>query len=423
MADCARQFADRPASLVMAAPTARGAFFYSNLGIQNMTREVRSLREGGETHVPNPWPALITGLASAALAALATPAGETLLHVRLVLLGTALLAAGKAVSLSPRSALMLSLAALVTSVAAWGMNAGWDTALLVVHLLTVMAGVAAVLVLLPPVVGRAAVSLMIVFHFVGILTAVTSVPPPGGPAPWLTRQLWTCYYRPYLQFLYLNNAYHFYSPEPGPATLLWFRVYYTDGSSRWVKVPNRQEDAKDPMALEYYRRLSVTENVNQLAATMVMPADVLERRLLGGALLGIPTPEEIAAHMPAVLQHRVPVEYARQLLQSYARFVAGRHPHPNPAVGVTGVKVYRVVHGLVAPGAFAAGLDPADPTLYSPYYQGEFDRDGNLKDPADPFLYWLIPILKAKAPGSSGEGEVLNYVGVHSAPRHGKEER
>jgi hypothetical protein len=388
-----------------------------------MTREVMSLEKKTHILVPNPWPALITGLVAAALAAVAAPAGEKLLLLRLLLLGTALLAAGGAVSLRPRSALVLSLAALVASLAGWGMDAEWDTARLVVRLLTVVAGVATVLVLLPRAVGRAAVSLLIVFHFVGILTAVTSVPPPGGPAPWLTRQLWTCCYRPYLQFLYLNNAYHFYSPEPGPATLLWFRVYYANGSSRWVEVPNRQEDAKDPMALEYYRRLSVTENVNQLTATAVMPAEAVERRLLAGALLGIPTPEEISPYLPGILQYRVPVEYAKQLLQSYVRFVARRHPHPDPGVAVTGVKVYRVVHGLVAPGAFAAGLDPADPTLCSPYYQGEFDRDGNLKDPADPFLYWLIPILKVKTSGPSTESELLDYVAVHSAPRHRKEER
>ena len=26
--------------------------------------------------------------------------------------------------------------------------------------------------------------------------------------------------------MYLNNAYHFYSPDPGPATYVWFRIFY-----------------------------------------------------------------------------------------------------------------------------------------------------------------------------------------------------
>jgi hypothetical protein len=29
---------------------------------------------------------------------------------------------------------------------------------------------------------------------------------------------------------------------------------------------------------------------------------------------------------------------------------------------------------------------------YQPYFQGDYDRDGNLVNPDDPFLFWLIPI-------------------------------
>src|SRR5262249_51727018 len=47
---------------------------------------------------------------------------------------------------------------------------------------------------------------------------VGAVSPPGhrrprdrpSPSPWLSTQIWTRIYRPYLEFLYLNNAYHFY---------------------------------------------------------------------------------------------------------------------------------------------------------------------------------------------------------------------
>ena len=31
-------------------------------------------------------------------------------------------------------------------------------------------------------------------------------------------------FRHYLLFTYMNNAYHFYSPDPGPPTLLYRRV-------------------------------------------------------------------------------------------------------------------------------------------------------------------------------------------------------
>ncbi len=352
-----------------------------------------------------PWPLLLTGLGATGLAFLLSRVSDRvgptapgfLLGVRLLLLGIGLLATGGAVVCRPRSARVLSLAALVAWMASWGMDADWDSVRFMAVIGAVVAAGAAVLVLLPPVVSRVVVSLLIVLHFGGILTAVTSVPPPGGQAPWLTTQLWTHFYRPYLQFMYLNNAYHFYSPDPGPATLLWCCVEYADGSSRWVKIPNRSEHAKDPLALEYYRRLSITESINQIQHALGATPEILRRRMVAGQLKEIPSPDEIALHLPGVPQYRVPVENAKHLLQSYARFLAHTYPHTNPALEVTGVKLYRVVHGMVPPSSLAAGMDPLDPMLYLPYFQGEFDKEGHLKDANDPFLYWLLSILKVEA--------------------------
>jgi hypothetical protein len=313
----------------------------------------------------------------------------------------------------------LLLAALTAGLASRGVPEDVDSARLLLPVLAGVALVAAVLVLLPRVLSRAALSLLLVFHLGGILTAVASVPPPGGPAPWLATQLWTRCYRPYLQFLYLNNAYHFYSPEPGPASLLWSCVSYDDGSSRWVKVPNREQHARDPLALEYYRRLALTESTNQLEPS-VISSETASRRALMGQLQGLPSLDVIALHLPSVAQYRVPNDTSRRLLQCCARFVATHHPHADPAVGVRGVKVYRVVHAMLQPGAFAAGQSPCDPTLYLPYYQGEFDRDGNLKDPNDPLLYWLIPILKIQQP--AGGEVVCDFLAIHAGSEHGREE-
>ena len=82
----------------------------------------------------------------------------------------------------------------------------------------------AFLLLLPESGRRVALVCGAAFHFCGILSAVFSVPPPGGNAPWLVQQAWVRVYRPYLQFVYLNNAYHFYSPEPGPPSFMWYRL-------------------------------------------------------------------------------------------------------------------------------------------------------------------------------------------------------
>src|SRR5207302_1315929 len=74
------------------------------------------------------------------------------------------------------------------------------------------------------------------------------------------------------------------------------------------------------------------------------------------------------------------------------------HAYPNeehPELAVRSVKVYRLVHRILPASEFAQGIDPLDPTQYLPYFEGEFDPDGNLMTPPDdPFLYWLIPIIR-----------------------------
>jgi hypothetical protein len=369
---------------------------------------------GGGRLLKSPWPLLLAGVSAVTLGTFLSRMTSVPGSAVALLLGGGLLGTAGAVVLRPRSAPVLGLAAVACSVTSWGMPADWDSLQLFLAVLTFVTAAAAVLVLLPRAVGQAVVSLLILFHFGGIVTAVTAVPPPGGQPPWLVHQVWTRLYRPYLQFLYLNNAYHFYSPDPGPACLLWSRVEYADGSSRWVNVPNREEHAKDPMALEYYRRLSLTESTNQLLPPGPVPPQVAQRRLLAGPLWGLPTPDEIVLEIPGVPQYRVPSDYSQRLLRCYAAFLARAYPPADPAVSVRGVKVYRVVHGMISPGQLARGMSPLDPTLYLPYYQGEFDPQGNLKDPNDPLLYWLIPILK-----SDRAGEVFNGVAVHAESKPG----
>ncbi len=237
----------------------------------------------------------------------------------------------------------------------------------------------------PRPVWRALISLLILFHFGGILAAVFSVP----PQPWLASVAWTYVYRPYLEFFYLTNAYHFYAPEPGPATNVWFFVKFDDGQIGELRIPRRADHV---LALEYQRRLSLSESVNQLPPALpVVPADVRYRRLEAGQSDGIPLHPDV----PENAQFREPTPYSKRMLQSYARFAARTVKHPtDPTRPVVGVKIYRAVHSILPPWEIAKGRDPADPTLYYPFYQGEYDVDGNLKDPADPYLYWLIPVFK-----------------------------
>jgi hypothetical protein len=354
-----------------------------------------------------------------------------LLGCRIVLLIVGLLAAGAAVARQARSALMLGLAALVVFTASHALDPEWDTLHVLLRIGTMVALSAGIVVLLPQWGRRAAVSLLLVFHFGGILTAVANVPPPGGESPWLVRQLWSRLYRPYLQFMYLTNAYHFYAPDPGPPCFLWFHVEYADGSARWVKLPDREEHTKDPFALQFYRRLPITESTNQLLPPMPVPHDVALRRVKASHRDGIPTPDEIAVGMPVVFQYRVPSDYSQRMLRAYARHAATAFPHDDGRTTVAGVKVYRAVHLILSPSDFAAGASVVDPTLFWPYFQGEFDRDGNLKDPNDPYLYWLIPIQRVATIPASQSGvplldasraetpreEIRDYVAVHASLR------
>ena len=55
-------------------------------------------------------------------------------------------------------------------------------------------------------------------------------------------------------------------------------------------------------------------------------------------------------------------------------------------------------------GERVVGMSPYNPTLYLPYFQGEFDGHGRLVDPTDPLLYWLVPITNDRQlPASKAE--------------------
>jgi hypothetical protein len=315
----------------------------------------------------------------------------TRLAIRLFLPLGGMLAAAIAVVRSPNAVAVLGASALCASLAALGIAEEWDTIRLMLTVAATVAAGAALILLLPVALRRLAVSLLIVIHFCGILSATSNVPPPGANPPWLTMQVWTRFFRPYLNFVYLNNAYHFYSPEPGPATLLFACVEYDDGTSFWEKIPNRQEHVKDPLLIEYYRRLSLVEAVNQTITLPSVPLDVARKHTLACLQDGMPPPEEVDQYLPAIGQYRPLNMSSKRFLESYAKFMA--HNYARPDVGIAGIKIYRVTHTILHPGLFAQGTEADDHTLYMPFFLGEFDRNGVLKNAEDPYLYWLIPIL------------------------------
>ena len=301
-------------------------------------------------------------------------------------------------------------------VSEWLHQTTWDSASLLFRIGTVVSAVGAVIVLLPSVGRRIVISLVILFHFGGILTSVTAV----NPSPWLSTQIWTTVYRPYLYFLWLTNAYHFYSPEPGPANLMWFCIEYEpdpDGRKnfRWILIPDLEkghpvnpDGSRIWSGTEYTRRLSLAEYTGTGGIIPPDFYDRLARRMIAGQNQDIPlfSPDELSYDK----QYREPQDIAKRWVQTYVHHVAHTYKHEKkPDKQVVSVKFYRVIHQYVDPGKFNAGLDPNDRKLYWPFYYGEFDSDGNMKKECeerfvdmdtgryrvernDPFLYWLIPI-------------------------------
>jgi hypothetical protein len=263
-----------------------------------------------------------------------------------------------------------------------------------------------------------AVSVLVLVHFGGIVTAVMTVAPPNREPAYLPSVVWAGFYHYYLQFMYLNNAYHFYSPEPGPPTLLWFYVRY-EGEDKPVKIEIPVRSAFRTRE-EYQRRLSITENAN--VNIPGIPPEVLQelltRRALAGSALDLPK--------PSAEEYREPTIYSKKLLESYARHVARSYPSKkNPGAAVESIKIYRITHKILEPYQMGAGkLAPDDPTTYLPFFMGSFDRDGKLKHPDDPLLYWYVPILPQRKEGRPPRdlalhpedyGEPIDYTQIHAA--------
>jgi hypothetical protein len=306
------------------------------------------------------------------------------------------------------SALILVLAAIVAFLAYLGL--AWDSGRMFLCVASLVAIVGAMIIVLPIVWRKVIASILIVVHFGGICTAITAIDAPNAPAPWLPSKMWLVFYRPYLQFTYMNNAYHFYSPEPGPASLLWARLEYEGGGVKEVVYPSR---ANSPAPLYYQRMLSISESMGQTMG----PPDDIQARL--GARRSRGDKDNIWMHpsLPEMFQYRHPNPTAMLLTSAYARHLARMFPTLD-GKNIKRIKIYRETHNIVNVALFANGQSAGDELLYLPYYFGTFTPDGTLTDPKSPYLYWLIPIL----PDRTRPGQVINCRNIHAANFAGEPE-
>lgn len=334
-------------------------------------------------------------------------------------------AGGAALSLKPTCWISWLIAAGTMFMARFGFPTHWDSFQFLATVLGCVSLVGAVLAALPMGIRCGVVVAYFVFHFGGILTATTW----PHPAPWITEQMGNRVYQPYLKFLYLMNAYHFYSPDPGPASHLYFLIkFHTTENDpatgkpieklEWVTIPSRPEQVKDPLALTYYRRLSLSEQCSMATPDAYTPAtfeksEVYTRRMevLNGLRPGYPKiPIAPPETEPWGVQYKIPTaRITSNILPSYIRHLAIHHASADRKPVM--IRVYRLEHRIMQPSTLAMdpNADPYHPTTYRPYFLGDYDAKGTLIDPQDPMLYWLIPILPKPGGASLGDPKKRDY--------------
>lgn len=357
--------------------------------------------------------------------------------VRLLLVFVGAVLAGGAVSMRPDLWQTWLLGALAALVAIPGTPAHWDSFRLVFGVLTAVALLGAALRAIPRPRRYVVATLLIAFHFTGIFLATVS----PNPSPWLVDQAFSRLYTPYLQFVYLRNAYHFYSPQPGPASvnafLLKTEVGRDNGIPRyeyqWVVSPLRPKDVRDPLGLSYVRRLSLTEQTASpgiLFSGATEQNDVaLRRRRLAEQLPGEPF-YPFHPNEPWFNQYRAPrPDVSRYVLPSYAQHVIMDNTPDAETAGRTSVKIYRLEHETLSVHEFRNKVDPYHPTTYRAYFLGEYrfkpdpaDPTGTrtrimLDDPQDKMLYWLVPVVQKQPgmiPNDASTKDYIDFLSVHA---------
>jgi len=318
-----------------------------------------------------------------------------------------------------------AIAAVTCLIASFGYPSSWDSGPRVTYVMAVVGLIATGLALMPTRMRWITVTILPLLHFSGIMTAVTGPP----PQPYLSEQMWARIYRPYLQFMYLNNAYQFYSPEPGSAVQLWACIKYkTEDKNRrfkWFRMPVRPEQVRDPLGLTYFRRLALTERFNAPNNAAESPAEMDQIRQRRELRRDIPHHPQLTESQ----EYRAPTnEFRRLVLPSYARHLI--HANQVSDLEVESILLYRVDHRIVLPGSISQGFSVFDPSWYVPVFYGEFDAAGILLDAKEPMLYWVVPILYRGVTPAMGElkpGKLLDFdmsdyadfVQIHAGSNHG----
>jgi hypothetical protein len=180
---------------------------------------------------------------------------------------------------------------------------------------------------------RVLVTLWLFWHFSALVVAAAAAPPSAQ----VVRDLWQVF-RPYLELLYLNHAYRFYSPEPGPTMVMRYRLTLPDGQTQEDWFPKRSDYW---LRLQYQRRLALANALSPLKLN----------------------PQTGRPGQPLILG------------ESYARYLQRLY-------GAESVELARVLHLPMPIDDARKGADPRDQRFYLPP-----DRLGVLKKDGEQFVW------------------------------------
>jgi hypothetical protein len=190
------------------------------------------------------------------------------------------------------------------------------------------------------------VSLVIFWQFFAILSVVTA----SGNAPWQPSVIVFNYVtKPYLESVFLTNAYRFYAPDPGPIDLLWFRIEYENGAVRWYDMADREQFTN---RMPFQRHVSLTMMIQQMSS-----------------------PDPTGGPGTFFLRPQAVIT-----LQSYVRHFAQTKATKTPEGEdnlVKEVDVYHVSHVIMLPKQIRMGWESDDLRLHKATFLGTYDPNGN----------------------------------------------
>jgi len=192
-------------------------------------------------------------------------------------------------------------------------------------------------------------SCAIVLHLLAVFSAPWADPPPSSElSRWVAGG-----FRPYAQFMSLNNGYRFFAPDPGPGHLIRYEVVGPSGVIEKGRFPDRE---KHWPRLLYHRHFMISEMTAQMADSVPrLPTDQPPEAIMSR--------KEFNAYQKAFQDMRL-------IQQSLADYFLLQHPD------ATSVRLFAQTHLIPSPSQLAQGVRLTDERLYEEILLGEY-RKGN----------------------------------------------